>query len=153
MTELAQWLQACMQERGYTQIQTAVHTGVSQGTISGILKKKHVPRIETLFRLADHFDMDRIEILQLAGHLQTAENIPRGQRPQPDDRDYLVEELVEEFAKVPDEWKPAVIQQVELVVQMANQPPMRFIGDEDEPEEKENSRAQDTTPQTTTQPT
>lgn len=76
MTELATWLQAQMQDRGYNQIQTAVHTGVAQGTLSEILHKDHIPQIEILFRLAEHFNTSRVEILILAGHLQRADQPP-----------------------------------------------------------------------------
>ena len=134
MTELATWLRAQMKSRGYNQIQTSVHTGVAQGTLSEILQKDHIPQIETLFRLAEHFDTDRTEILILAGHLQRADQLPRGQHPQPDEGDYLIQELVEEFRKVPDEWKDVVIQQLQLIVQMANRPPVRIIGEDTEAE-------------------
>ena len=68
MSELADWLWAQMKERGYNQAQTSVHAGVAGGTISDILTKDHIPRIEILFRLADHFGTDRIDIFQLTGH-------------------------------------------------------------------------------------
>ena len=147
MTELATWIRAQMQERGYNQIQTAVHTGVAQGTLSEVLHKDHIPQIETLFRLADHFGADRVEILFIAGHLHTADTLPRGHHPQPDRRDYLVDELVQEFRKVPDEWKQEVIAQTRMFVRLANRPPMRIIGDDTEPagreEEEEQPSAQE----------
>ena len=49
----------------YSQIQTSVHTGVAQGTLGEILQKDHIPQIETLFRLADHFGTDRINGIYL----------------------------------------------------------------------------------------
>ena len=39
-------------------------------------------------------------------------------------------DLLEEFRKVPDEWKEVAIAHVELVAQMAQRPPVRFIGDD-----------------------
>ena len=42
MTELATWIRAQMQERGYNQIQTSVHTGIAPGALSEILHKDHV---------------------------------------------------------------------------------------------------------------
>ena len=129
MTDLADWLRDQMTARGYTQIQAAVHAGVSQGTLSGILQKDHIPRLEALFRLADHFGTDRTEILQLAGHLQRDDE-PSGGRPQPAG-DYLVEELLDAFHKVPEGWKEEVISQLEIFCRLAERPPYRLIGDED----------------------
>ena len=136
MTELAAWLQAKMQERGYTQIQTAVHTDIAQGTISDILNKGHIPRMEGLFRLADHFGTSRVDILILAGHLQRGDQMPRGEKPQPDSRDYLINELVETFRQIPDAWKPEVINQARIFLRLANHPSVRIIGqEEDVPQE------------------
>jgi transcriptional regulator with XRE-family HTH domain len=159
MSELAMWLRAQMQDRGYSKIQTSMHTGVAMGTLSEILQKDHIAQIETLFRLADYFDTDRIEMLVLAGHLQTADQFQAEQglgRPRaqpvlspdpseaegPDKADYLVRELPEEFHRVPDEWKQEVFAQARMFVRPANRPPVRIIGDESEdteaqPEEEE----------------
>ena len=160
MTELATWLRAQMKSRGYNQIQTSVHTGVAQGTLSEILQRDHIPQIETLFRLADHFGTDRVEILFISGHLQTADQLQAEQRlgrqhaqpvlseaEGPDHRDYLVNELVQEFRKVPDEWKQEVIAQTRMFVRLANRPPFRLIGDDPEPaatkEQEESPSAQE----------
>jgi transcriptional regulator with XRE-family HTH domain len=129
MTELADWLREQMQARNYTQIQAAVHAGVSQGTISGILQKGHIPRLDALFRLADHFGASRVKILQIAGHLQRGDELPRG-RPQPDHADYLIDELLAAFDKVPEAWRPEVISQLEIFVRLAERPPYRLVGDE-----------------------
>ena len=134
MTVVGSSLQIHREAHWSGQIQTAVHTGVAMGTLSEILQKDHIPRIETLFRLADHFGTDRIERLFIVGHLQTADQLPRGQHAQPDKRDYLLDELVAEFQKVPDEWKQEVIAQTRMFVRLANRPPFRVIGDDTEPE-------------------
>ena len=44
----------------------------------------------------------------------------------------IIEELVEEFRKVPDEWKEVAVQQIVMFRQLAEMPSVRFIGDEDE---------------------
>lgn len=152
MTQLAAWLQAQMHQRGYTQ--TAVHApaapqwgarargGIAQGTLSDILNKDHIPRIKALFRLADHFDTSRLHILQIAGHLTPADQLPRDHKPQPvlseaegpDSRDYLIDELLHQFHQIPDQWKPEVIAQARMFVRLANHPSVRIIGDDPEPE-------------------
>jgi transcriptional regulator with XRE-family HTH domain len=128
MTRLGQWLQAQMRRRDLTQNATAVHTGVGVATISDILNKGHVPKVETLFRLADYFDTPHAEVLRLAGHLPAEEA--------GDDDDALVQELIDEFRKVPDEWKEVAIQQVAQFRKLAELRPVRIIGDEEEDEEQ-----------------
>ena len=44
-----------------------------------------------------------------------------------------VRELVEEFRKVPDEWKEEALHQVSFVRQMSTRPDARFIGEEASP--------------------
>lgn len=132
MTELAEWLQYQMQTRDLTQAQLAVSAGVAEGTISDILRKGHIPPVETLFRLADYFDTNRVEMLILAGYLQPADQYEHPEHPQPDRDEQLNEQLMEAFRRVPDEWKDYVIAQAELFVRLANRPPFRIIGDEDE---------------------
>jgi transcriptional regulator with XRE-family HTH domain len=132
MIELAEWLQHQMQSRDLTQAQLAVYAGLAQGTISDILRKGHIPRVETLFRLADYFDTDRVEVLILAGHLGPADQYEHPERPEPDHDEQLNEQLLEAFRLVPDEWKEYVIAQAQLFVRLANRPPFRIIGDEDE---------------------
>ena len=73
MTELAEWLQHQMQIHDLTQAQLAVYAGLAQATISDILRKGHIPPVETLFRLADYFDTDRVEVLILSGYLGPAD--------------------------------------------------------------------------------
>ena len=136
MTELAEWLQQQMQSRDLTQAQLAVYAGLAQATISDILRKGHIPRVETLFRLADYFDTDRVEMLVLSGYLQRADQDERPERPQPDRDEQLTEQLLEAFRRVPDEWKDYVIAQAQLFVRLAKYPPTglqpRIIGDESE---------------------
>jgi transcriptional regulator with XRE-family HTH domain len=139
MTELATWLQAEMERRGLTQAQVAVYAEVGQATVSGILRKSHVPRLETLFRLADYFGLDRVEILRLAGHLRRADELtpvplglsrergadeqtpvplglsrerPAPQAPPAAGEEALTQALLEEWHSLPDAWKPLALQQV-----------------------------------------
>ena len=123
MNELAKWLRGELERRGLTQLQAGVQAGVSQGTISDMLTKGHVPRIETLFRLADYFGLDRVEILRLAGHLRTGEELRAEQAFNGSAEDYLVQTLVREFRRVPDPWKAEVVAQVQMFVRLASRPP------------------------------
>lgn len=138
MTKLGTWLKAKLQEHGLTQNEAAVYAGVASATISEILNKDHVPKVETLFRLADYFQTSREYTLRLVGYLPT-----KDLRAQPGDEtdpgDALIQELVDEFRRVPDEWKAEALAQVRMFVRLANRPPLRIIGD-DEPTlgEKEN---------------
>ena len=49
---------------------TAVYSGVSSATLSDMMNKDHVPKVEILFKLADYFNTPRNRVLELAGYLQ-----------------------------------------------------------------------------------
>ena len=125
MKTLAQWLQGQLEARGLTQAAASVHAGVSTATISQMLNQDHVPSFEILFRLADFFETPREKILRIVA------GMPIGGDPPPGDEDeYLVEELVEEFRQVPDEWKGEVLQQVRMFQRLAAQRPARLVAEE-----------------------
>jgi transcriptional regulator with XRE-family HTH domain len=128
MTDLAGWLRAELKERRLTQNQVAVFANVGQATISDMLNKGYVPKVETLFRLADFFGVSREQILRLAGHLPPASGV--GDKAE---ADALVEALLAEFERVPDEWKPAAVQQIAQFRRLDELRP-RIIGDEAEEE-------------------
>jgi transcriptional regulator with XRE-family HTH domain len=111
MGDLRGWLRTELKERGLTQAQVAVYARVGQATISDRLRKGHVPKVDTLFRLADYFHVPRERVLRLAGHLppvpEAAAEAEAGEYEDP-----LVEALVKEFRRVPDEWKEVVVEQV-----------------------------------------
>jgi transcriptional regulator with XRE-family HTH domain len=135
MTELGAWLRAQLNKRGLTQNAAAVHGGVGQATISDILTKDHVPKVETLFRLADFFQTPREQVLRLAGHLPPS---PTGLDAKAPERDaVLVRTLLAEFQRVPDEWKPVAVEQVATFRRLAELRPAHIIGDEDEEEEEQ----------------
>ena len=125
MKTLAHWLQNQLSARGLTQAAASVHAGVSPATISQMLTQDHIPRIETLFRLADYFDTPREQILRIAARM------PLGDEPPPEDDAYLIDELLEEFRQVPDEWKEEALRQIALIRRLSTQPPARFIGEEE----------------------
>ncbi|MGC9336279.1 MAG: helix-turn-helix domain-containing protein [Anaerolineae bacterium] len=132
MADLVGWLRGELRERGLTQNQVAVYANVGQATISDMLNKGYVPKVETLFRLADFFAVSREQILRLAGHLPPAEG-GVGDR---DEADALVQALLDEFARVPDEWKPVAVQQMAQFRRLDELRP-RIIGDEAEEEERD----------------
>jgi transcriptional regulator with XRE-family HTH domain len=141
-SELARWLRRELQQRGLTQNQAAVYAGVAPATLSEVLNRGHVPKVETLFRLADYFATSREAVLRLAGHLPatghampTAKDPPSWDSLAELDDDYLIDELLAEFRKVPDAWKAEAIAQVALFARLAEQPPARIIGAEDEDED------------------
>ncbi len=145
MSELAAWLRAELNRRGLTQNVVAVYAGVGQATISDILNKGHVPKVETLFRLADYFDTSREQILRLAGHLspeRTTENAGEVQVLERQD-EALVRELLREFRQVPDEWKAVAVEQVAQFRRLAELRPVRVIGDDRDAEEQGSAGAAD----------
>lgn len=131
MADLKGWLQTELKERGLTQAQVAVYAGVGQATISDILRKGHVPKVETLFRLADYFHVSRERVLRLAGHLPPpAEEDAGAAMAEAEYEDPLIEELLVEFRRVPDEWKEVAVQQVAQFRRLAEMRPVRVIGQE-----------------------
>ena len=125
MKTLAEWLQRQLQTRGLTQAAVSVHAGVSGATISEMLNKGHIPRIEILFRLADYFETPREKVLRIAARM------PVGDEEPPEGDEYLIEELVEEFRQVPDEWKEEALRQIAMFRRLAEMPSVRFIGEDE----------------------
>ena len=132
MAKLGDWLRKELRERGLTQNQVAVYANVGQATISDVLTKGHVPKVETLFRLADFFGVSREQVLRLAGHLPPAPAEPGAEE------DALVEALLAEFRRVPDEWKPVAVQQIAQFRRLDELRP-QVIGEE--PEEEQDGEA------------
>jgi transcriptional regulator with XRE-family HTH domain len=135
MTELGIWLRAQLTDRDMTQNAAAVHAGVGQATISDILTKDHVPKVETLFRLADFFQTPREQVLRLAGHLPPA--TPGTESGTQERDEVLVRNLLAEFQQVPDEWKPVAVEQVATFRRLAELRPARIIGAEEETGEED----------------
>jgi transcriptional regulator with XRE-family HTH domain len=139
MTDLSRWLQTELRERGLSQNAAAVHAGVAQATLSDMLNKGHVPKVETLFRLADYFETPREQVLRLAGHLPPVSQDPSVSLDDglSDEDEELVRTLLEEFRRVPDEWKAVAVEQVAQFRHLAELRPVRMVGEEagDETEE------------------
>ena len=124
-TALGRWLRRELNRNGLTQNEAAVYAGVASATLSEILNKGHVPKVETLFRLADYFETPRVEVLRVAGHLPPAGDAGTDVADEP-----LIRELVEEFRQVPDEWKPVAIEQIAQFRRLAELRPVRMVGEE-----------------------
>jgi transcriptional regulator with XRE-family HTH domain len=125
--ELALWLQRELERRSLTQAAAAAHARVAPTTIHNILHKDHIPKVETLFRLADGLEVSREMVLRLAGYLP--QSSPQENRPSEQIRGPLVQELLDEFRKLPEEWKPIVLNQVETFVRLANLPSVHIVGE------------------------
>jgi len=125
-TALSRWLETELRRRSLSQMALAASAGVGIGTISGILHRGHIPKIDTLFRLADTLNTSRERVLRLAADLP----------PEPEGGDeaddYLIPELLDEFRQLPDEWKLAALEQVGTLRRLAELPPVRFVGGEEE---------------------
>ena len=135
MSNLGAWLREELRKRGLTQNETAVYAGVGQATISDVLNKGHVPKVETLFRLADFLETPRERVLRLAGHLPPAQ-LEAGQAGGVEEEDgVLVRQLLDEFRQVPDEWKPVAVEQVATFRRLAELRPVRVIGEEEDDED------------------
>lgn len=130
MAKLSGWLRSELKDRGLTQAEVAVYSGVGQATISDILRKGHVPKVETLFRLADYFHVSRERVLRLAGHLPPVADAEAEEAA--GQEDYLVEALLQEFRRVPDEWKEIAVEQVAQFRRLAELRPVRVVGEEEE---------------------
>jgi transcriptional regulator with XRE-family HTH domain len=126
MSTLAEWLKGQIEAHNLTQQKVSVYAGVSGATLSDILNRGHIPKIELLFRLADYFETPREQVLRLAARMPIEGSDPV------DEDDYLIQELLEAFRQVPDDRKPLVLQQVQLAVRLATLPPVRMIGEEEE---------------------
>jgi transcriptional regulator with XRE-family HTH domain len=108
-------------------MKAAAAAGVGVGTVSDIIRRGHIPKLDTLFRLADRFDTPREQLLRLAADLP-----PLSDRlAEEEDDTYLLGELLAEFRRVPDEWKPVAVEQVALFARLARRPPARFVGEDD----------------------
>ena len=125
-TKLSAWLRSQLQERNVKAYIVAANTGVGVATMSDILTKGHIPRIDTLIRLADYFHAPREAVLRIAAGL------PLAGRPSPQDDDYLIDELLEAFRHIPDEWKQDALAEVESWARHATRPPIHILGAEDD---------------------
>ena len=133
-TALGRWLRRELNRNGLTQNEAAVYAGVASATLSEILNKGHVPKVETLFRLADYFQTPRVEVLRVAGHLPPTGAYPAAHEGADAGGDVadepLIRELVEEFRQVPDEWKAVAVEQIAQFRRLAELRPVRMVGEE-----------------------
>lgn len=124
-TTLAAWIRSQLKERHVKAYAAAASAGIGVATMSDILTKGHIPRIDTLNRLADHFDVPRENVLRIAAGLP---------EPAPENDDYLIDELTEAFRHLPDDWKEDALAEVKSRVRLASRQRPHIIGAEDEDE-------------------
>lgn len=133
ITALARWLRRELQRRELTQAAASVYAGVGSATLSEILNKGHIPKVETLFRLADFFGTPREQVLRVAGHLPPRPTSSPEVTDVPAGDEALIQELLEEFRRVPDEWKPVVVEQMAQFRRLAELRPVRMVGEDEDP--------------------
>ncbi len=128
MTELATWLETQMQRRSLSLLRTALLTRVGAGTLSSILHEGHIPKLVTLFRLADFFDTPRLDVVRMAAGEELEETGVEGREDEA-----LVSKLVREFERLPTEWKLEAVAQVEMMNrlnELSARSQARLIGEE-----------------------
>ena len=139
MSDLATWLETQMQRRSLSLLRTALLTRVGAGTLSSILHAGHIPKLVTLFRLADFFDTPRLDVVRLAAGEELEETEVVGR-----ESDAMVRKLVREFERLPDEWKAEAVAQVEMMNrlnELSTRSRARVIGDEADDEEADEETA------------
>jgi len=132
-TELSAWLKSQLKDRHVKAYSVAVHAGIGVATVSDILNKGHIPRIDTLVRLADYFHAPREIVLMIAAGvpLRPLTGLPAAS---PKDDDYLIDELVEAFRQIPDVWKQDALAEVKSWARLASRQGIHIIGADDEEE-------------------
>lgn len=128
MSDLATWLETQMQRRSLSLLRTALLTRVGAGTLSSILHEGHIPKLVTLFRLADFFDTPRLDVVRMAAGEELAETEVAGREDEA-----LVRKLVREFERLPVEWKVEAVAQVEMMNRLNDlsaRSQARLIGEE-----------------------
>lgn len=134
MTMLAKWLRQKLAERDLTLMEASVYAGVGKATLSEILTKGHIPRIETLLRLADYFEVSHLEILMAAGAISPADRLPGAPEPGQNgpDESLLEWRLIDEFRHLPAEWQGAAVEEIQWMRRLAKVERYRLIGGEPE---------------------
>jgi len=69
MTEISEWLDQQIQERGWSSSELARRAGISQSSVSNVLTGKQIPGLEFCKGVARALGMRTEELLQRAGHL------------------------------------------------------------------------------------
>ena len=137
-TALGTWLEAQLERRQLSQMNAAAEMKIGVSTINDILRRGHIPRVRTLLRLADYFDTPREQVLRLAAGLPAEPGLA-----EPDagpEQMVLLQQLLQEFRRLPDEWKPHALQQIVALRRLSELPSVRIIGAaEEEPHGQEST--------------
>jgi len=123
-----------MQRRSLSLLRTALLTRVGAGTLSSILHEGHIPKLVTLFRLADFFQTPRLDVVRMAAGEELEETAVEGR-----EEEALVRKLLREFERLPAEWKLEDVAQVEMMNRLNDlsaQSQARLIGEEAEDDEE-----------------
>ena len=69
MTEIGEWLEGQLEERGWSSSELARRAGISQSSVSNVLTGKQIPGLEFCKGVAKALDVRTEELLEQAGHL------------------------------------------------------------------------------------
>jgi plasmid maintenance system antidote protein VapI len=72
-SRLSQWLSEQMRDRSLGRNALARRSGVSEATLTRIIRYDHVPGPDMIFTLADFFGADRDTVLEIAGLVQLSD--------------------------------------------------------------------------------
>jgi hypothetical protein len=139
MSDLATWLETQMERRSLSLLRTALLTRVGAGTLSSILHEGHIPKLVTLFRLADFFHTPRLDVVRMAAGEELEETGVEGREDEA-----LVNKLVREFQRLPAEWKLEAVAQVEMMNrlnELSARGQAHIIGEEAEDEDGDEEAA------------
>lgn len=100
-------LEGEMRRRGWNQAALARHLGIKQQLVSRWLMKDGSggrPSVESCLIIAERLDLDLAEVMQIAGHLDTADILRQGAKP----------------AEVTDPEKAMVMRELEAILDRTN---------------------------------
>lgn len=133
MTPLSTWLRAQMKERSLNQTALSKRAGVAAGTLNDILRKGHIPKVETLTRLATALDASPVEALLVSGHLRSGDQLLGDQTAQPgrETEANLEWRLIQEVRRVLPEDRPGALAEFRTIVRTLKRPRYRLVGGEE----------------------
>jgi transcriptional regulator with XRE-family HTH domain len=107
---LRDWLAAQMEERNIGRNELARRAGVAAGTVSRIMLYGHVPKADTVCKIADVFGADRDTVLEIAGIVELSD-LPLDVPPE-------VRDLARRLYRLPTEERLAIIRHFDGILQL-----------------------------------
>lgn len=106
-SELGDWLQEQLKRKRLSQNDLVALTNVSKGTISGIIKRGHIPKPQILREIAMALNEPVEKLYRLSGYLS----------PPPPERDPLEEEMLATWRQLPSWQREAFLVQARAIVE------------------------------------